>query len=80
MSTKSSLMYDPYTDIHIYKQDICPHFHIQCGDAIIVIDDEKMHEELSKAWKKKFSRALPYLKRDDDKKSLKKKRSEKKNE
>jgi len=55
MSTKSSLLYDSETGIHIYLQDILKHFHISCGDAVIVIDDEKMHKELEKAWEKKFS-------------------------
>ena len=37
MSTKSSVLYDEKTDIHIYREMMDNKFYISCGDEIIKI-------------------------------------------
>lgn len=52
MSTKSSIMYDEESDIHVYREMLDDCYYISCGDWEMKVTDKHMIIELDKAYDK----------------------------
>ena len=52
MSTKSSIMYNEESDIHVYREMLDDHYHISCGISDMKITDKHLIIELDKAYDK----------------------------
>lgn len=52
MSTKSSIMYDEESDIHVYREMLDDNYYLSCGEWKMKITDKHMIIELDKAYDK----------------------------
>ena len=52
MSTKSSIMYDEKSDIHVYREMMDDYYYISCGISEMKITDKHLIIELDKAYDK----------------------------
>lgn len=52
MSTKSSIMYDEESDIHVYREMLDDCFYISCGISEMKLDDPHLIIELNEAYDK----------------------------
>ena len=52
MSTKSSIMYDEESDIHVYREMLDDYYYISCGISEMKITDPHLIIELDKAYNK----------------------------